>query len=665
MSNLSDYWRKYKSQNKVLEMMSIADGVHGCFSLMKGKSQIQWGHDGQSYQSGNLVQLDIGMLDNQVAPYKGKLVDVVIGLALHEVGHEKWTGTLDLDVRFNNMVHIQHDHASFQTVSALQNVLEDAFIDQTYRKKSEATSGYIRASREYFRPDDYNSKASAAMQQAPTRENVTAILSAIILYGVPIPHSIDSGMKKVLLNLLHETQQYIKLRGKKARVMKTWDIWEKHIKGLPSFADALPMLKQMLQQAAQSGGTGQGQGLGSTTSKPQQEEDSGEKASGSKAKPKAAPKQEDEDDEEEGAGAGKAEKEDEAKEDEEQEEGAGEDEDNPEDDDDAGDDTEDGDKGEEPREESTEDPLISELHPDTGGTEPGLLDNLSVLLQQRQMRGLRPEEKEEMEKIAQVADILKDLEHAGFSPNDFQLTKATYDAKRHTELLSNVRKEVKRMRKVFSVIEEEEARWRFGLREGKLDARRLSKVGCGKDTVFKHRDFKSRPKMALALVLDVSSSMSHQMGVVFDTATIFHEALKRVQGIWFTIHTYTSGHGYGRTAAITNLSSTGHDLCLRNVETSGGTPSGEAIAHSVVILKNRPERKKLIIHFTDGSPDRPDLVRKAVDLAKENNIETLGISDESSVVDMYDHSKLIHSIPELAGAVQELLKKLYKGGTCR
>ncbi len=223
------------------------------------------------------------------------------------------------------------------------------------------------------------------------------------------------------------------------------------------------------------------------------------------------------------------------------------------------------------------------------------------------------------------------------------------------------------MRAALRKIDEVGARWRHGTRDGRLDTRRLAKAVAGKDSVYKRRDARGRPTTAISLVLDVSGSMYRHLGTVADVAAIFSGALRDLS-VWYEVSCYTSGGATvdldgprpGRadmaSPSYTILASSQKPLSLARVGAGGGTPSGEAIATACIRLASRPERRKLIIHFTDGYPDVYRILAAATGYAERLGISLITISVYYSAA---GRCRVIRDVSELPQATEELLRELY------
>ena len=194
-----------------------------------------------------------------------------------------------------------------------------------------------------------------------------------------------------------------------------------------------------------------------------------------------------------------------------------------------------------------------------------------------------------------------------------------------------------------------------------MDSRRLARVGAGNLNVFRRKQVLETPDMAVGLLLDVSGSMHPWMHVVEQTAAVFAEGLSRKRGINFACWTYTGGYTQVELTRLCDRKM--GKLHLANVAQGGGTPSGVAIAGIQVLMARMPERKKLLLHFTDGAPDNHQHVHSAVKAAREAGIRVYAIGAghmEASLASQYGHDnwECIDRVEDLPRAMANIIKRL-------
>lgn len=242
-----------------------------------------------------------------------------------------------------------------------------------------------------------------------------------------------------------------------------------------------------------------------------------------------------------------------------------------------------------------------------------------------------------------------------------RVRKASYDAERATRVTAQIRREAQEMQQVFRRQQDLRACWLHGLDRGKLDDRRLWKPFVGDPGYYKRKDVLRGPNMAVGLLLDVSGSMTPYMPVVEQTVAIFYQGLIGMPGMNFAAWCYT---GQSARVALTRICDRRSPLlCLGRLEDGGGTPSGAAIASVKVLLERMPEKRKLLIHFTDGRPDSAAHLLKAAKACGDSNIHiyAVGLSQHSEALcRQYGEGnyETIQAVPELPQAMARIVKSL-------
>lgn len=596
-----------------------------------------------------------------------------------------------------------------QVTEALRvlNIIEDAFIDYHVAKEWPVLGEYIQWARKQIhvrRPIDMG---KMALQENPPRNHVMNLWIGCSLYGEDIPEKTSDSIGLALNFLLQGSVKAVQTPSHDERCKIAVECWE----CLQQFADNPdPMPNKPKEKAGQekkgeskedpqeSEGEGKGESeSGETGQDSGQEQEKPESGTDSKKQDKAEdkaekPEREKPEDKTEGE-AGKDDQQGEKGEERQSEEGESEEAESEESEgeqgeaeggmgeekagDGEGDDSgesdasaeESGDQGFAPASGEAPDEETGENKPEPEGEEkggdgqgsPGNLDEFDL----RDITGL-PEEvlNEVLDAIAhELEDLSKSVSavmNAG-SNLHARTKRADYDGPSAQKATEQVEPEIIRLRQLFERQKMEASRSLTGLNRGKLDSRRLARVGAGNFNVLRRREVLGKPDMDIGLLMDVSGSMDSNMGMVWQTAAMFGEALVRADGINFLCLTYTGGWMNVQTTMI--CSKEMGKLCLGNVDLGGGTPSGPAIATMKVHLDRMPGKKKVVIHFTDGSPDDSGAVMTAVEACRKDGIEVWAIGlqgMERQLAVQYGQEKYrtISTIRELPEKVGELLQTL-------
>lgn len=564
--SLSDYWRIDKSRNRINELASILEGTAKAVELLGGRFGVQWvGQFIISYPK-KLIGLDAGVLNGFKAPIPGQVVDVVLGMAIHQAGHEKWTAPTANYQDWHKL-----PRAEKKELISIHNILEDVYIDSKLGGISNTLSEYIRVTRKVMYPE-WGKQAAGLLAEELARDNLIEVWTAVSLYGENIPDKASPEVAVALISLIEKTVDYAKVDDSRRRLDMAVDTWK------------------WLQQFPRKG-------VSNIIERAQLEMED-KKAHG---------------------------------------------------------------------ESLYDDELAAQLRRNIYGSNfPGSLQDLSDYLDDSTQVDTGRDETEEMREYAsrRVEDLTQQLSQMGVRASVTKIKDGFYDPLSHNKIKGMVCKEIQQVHRIFSQLDILVARWRHGLRNGKLDGRRLSKVGVGKTTVFKLRDIRNKSSLAVVLLMDVSASMNPYLGDVNKTACIFAEALQPLYPeIWYEVVTYTGkGLHSGSDVQLSRLASSTMKLSLKSIWSGGGTPSGEAIAAALLLLKRRTAHRKIIIHFTDGCPKDTSTVKQALKQCLLDRVNVITISVEVDQGDLYGQGKgeVIGKVSELPDAVMGMLKKIYR-----
>jgi nitric oxide reductase activation protein len=188
-----------------------------------------------------------------------------------------------------------------------------------------------------------------------------------------------------------------------------------------------------------------------------------------------------------------------------------------------------------------------------------------------------------------------------------------------------------------------------------------SKPLVGDPAYYTRKELAGRPSLAVGLLLDVSGSMGRYMPVVEQTTAVFCQGLLPIPGIDFAAWWYTAQSG---KMVLTGICERRYPkLCLANVTQGGETPSGAAIAGVKVLMERMSGKQQLLIHFTDGRPDCPIHVRRAVQACRDADIQVYAIGPSrywELLASEYGRGnyETMEDVSELPQVVGRLVKKL-------
>lgn len=674
--NLSDFWREDRTDDRVLELTSVLQGSDSLIGVMgsgvravwstNGGSQTWWVRQKAGGKAETRVFLDYLPLGGLKPPFDGRAVDEVIGYAAHEGGHCLWSSaTAGMDI--TNIIAQKRPHRRGKLASPtgqeleealrVANILEDAHIDFHISETWPVLGEYIRWSRECVGKRNPIDLDGIARQARPPRNHILNLWIACSLYDADLPATMSKRVRDAMTFLMDATVKAVKgwRSGKPQgidmdRLELAADCWLYLVKNFPDQAVPLPAIQGLPMPSPGKGSGG----------KAEAQAGEGEAEAGKNATENAKGAAETDTGKETGEAEAEA---GESEEGEGSEEADGEPSGGQELGHFGGEPEAEADTGKEGNDQDAPGKPGGQRGGDEAGA-PGNLDQFDV-------REIQEMPKELLEEVLDaVSHELEDISRSvaeALSVNvqqvQAQTKRADYDGPAAERVKAQVEKEIRELQRVFDRQAQVQARHLYGLTNGKLDARRLARVGAGNLHVFKRREVLDRPDLAVGLLLDVSGSMSSYMPIVWATAAVFGEALVRKPGVNYLCLTYTGGYFQVQTTRICDRQM--GRLHLGNVDQGGGTPSGPAIVSIKVLMDRMREREKVLIHFTDGYPDDSTAVRVAVEGARKAGYKVWAISlrhYEQMLAGQYGEGnyRTIGSVSELPRAVAELVKEMVR-----
>jgi hypothetical protein len=203
---------------------------------------------------------------------------------------------------------------------------------------------------------------------------------------------------------------------------------------------------------------------------------------------------------------------------------------------------------------------------------------------------------------------------------------------------------------------------------GKIDARRLYRVPLSDGKIFKRRDISGTDySWNINIVADASASMAGKKATdrpwqaAEKTFVSLTEAAKG-----FSNHLEV--FGYQEQTRQCNLLRLYQEGELYTIEPSGRTPTGQAIMAAAMLMK-KDDRRKMIIHITDGAANCGINVLEAIEYCQKNKIEliTIGcgcnLQTKQFLLERYPHGTvyLMDDIRNLSKGLENLFRdKLLK-----
>lgn len=175
------------------------------------------------------------------------------------------------------------------------------------------------------------------------------------------------------------------------------------------------------------------------------------------------------------------------------------------------------------------------------------------------------------------------------------------------------------LRRVFQQFRDKRTAYYRGLYSGKVSNRRLHRVGYGEERVFQRKERPEEIDLALCLLMDCSGSMRQYMDLIFEIVTAITDSLSK-EKVDFMALGYSSSFGKVSLARFYDRES---GLHLGRQRLGGDTPSYEGLAAAIAqLLKWGQNKKRLLIHYTDGSPNSAgtSFIKELLDKARADGI---------------------------------------------
>ncbi|WP_199153504.1 hypothetical protein [Chromobacterium sp. ASV23] len=236
--------------------------------------------------------------------------------------------------------------------------------------------------------------------------------------------------------------------------------------------------------------------------------------------------------------------------------------------------------------------------------------------------------------------------------------------------------------------------WEAGRRSGRLNGASLHRLAVGDDRVFRRRIDGIKMETALTILVDASGSMSgSRIHVATSSALALSDTLDRLK-IPHEVIAFTTagcfpsssgfaessrelsamGKKYGRSETILmpilksfndRLTDAKRDnfAALPMLGILNQNPDGECLIYAAERLRQRPERRKVMLTLSDGEPCCPgDYVaqhfhlKHVVDKLNSEGIETVGIGIQTdAVAGFYSKHVVIDKLSDMPTAVMRQL----------
>jgi hypothetical protein len=196
-----------------------------------------------------------------------------------------------------------------------------------------------------------------------------------------------------------------------------------------------------------------------------------------------------------------------------------------------------------------------------------------------------------------------------------------------------------------------------------INSSRLASVAIGNTKVFDSQTIHRSQNAAIALLIDKSGSMSsYDMRMANSVAYSLSTALDGLHGVESLVAYYPlRDHEYVEHLAIVKSFEEKGSIQKFNIDSFGGTPTGEAIQSATSLLMTRGEPRKLLFVVTDGESNSILDTITAIEEAQALGVKVFGIGIGQHVSGFDETSfHVIQSTNELVEALTVGLKHAFK-----
>uniref|UniRef100_A0A6M3M684 Putative von Willebrand domain containing protein n=2 Tax=viral metagenome TaxID=1070528 RepID=A0A6M3M684_9ZZZZ len=585
-TSLSELWRENRSKDPGTDLASILDGARIIAQSLVPKTEVIFAGIDTANTDRKQIALSSKILDAAIAtnnfPVSGDVVDVLLGLTVHEIGHilfsDNKVGYL-AKLENKSQVYRPEDRQAF---GKLIDIFEDIYVDHLmtaypgyrdylYRERAWALGG--------FNPNSVTKPLEAEC----TRKDILNAMIYLTLAGGKMPKNISQENVKTLgIIATYANKMCTKKLSKSSAVIGAWKI----LKKLPAM---LTDSERGFGKPTPAPDTDNGK------SKPAPEQVHEDAESEQEAQEKLE-KQEDLEGETEAEA--KAEKEQGELDGEKSEEEAGEDK-PPETEEDEETDSSEEDVDEEAGEGVESGVNEEEIEPDPNLDLASELDSLVndyTRLPKNLAEDVSEAIVEKRDDLSQLLSLLaKDSSYTilAYTPKE--------DAKRAAEVRSKTASTEEKLRRILQDYRLRRTRDYRGLMSGRISARRLHRVAYGDQRVFQRREKPEEIDMAVCLLMDLSGSVHPSRDLIEQITCAISDAFTK-EKMEFIALGYSESYG---TVTIPRL----YDREVQRVNLGLDkewqmTPSYEGLAAAIAqLLRLAGKKQKVLFHFTDGGPN--------------------------------------------------------------
>ena len=661
--SMSQLWRENKSKDPAIDMVSILDGARILAQSLAPNTEVTYSGMKVAQTDRKKIYLSPMVLGNE-HPVPGELVDIFLGTTVHEIGHILFSPNKeDYIRRLTNsagMIHNVGGKATYSPTATVRSVndrrlfrqlievFEDMYVNHlmtgfpVYRE-------YLAREREYCLGGFDVASVITPLKDKCSRTDMLNALIYFTLFGRKPPDDISLHNLDILAGILTEaTNMSMGKSSKNTCILRAWQ----KLCELPEFVDhdQDPNFKPPAPiNVPPIPGTDVPQDNASDKQDRPDDKKEHQKDAGDNAGDEKDTEEKNDEEKDESEEPGDTPEDD--KPDEVEENGA----------DDGGDTQADGDENEpaEPDEPADDRPVWKPQ--DLADKLDSLVDDDTPLDSNlaKDVSNAIIEKRDDLTQL--VSNLAGDSSNTILTYTPEEDGTAAAEARMHTSMAEE------RLRRILQEYRLKRTKDYHGLREGRISTNRLHRVAYGDTRVFQRREQPDEIDVVVCLLIDLSGSEQVNQELLSEIVCAMSDALKKEKVEFIALgYSITSDKVY-----VPRLYDKETGKVMLNLEKEWGfTPSYEGLAVAIAqLLRLGGNKRKVLIHFTDGQPNsgNTDKIPELLAEARRKGIADIHLCvgiDAGKFKELYGQDvREIHDINEVPELIEkEFREKLNENG---
>ena len=201
----------------------------------------------------------------------------------------------------------------------------------------------------------------------------------------------------------------------------------------------------------------------------------------------------------------------------------------------------------------------------------------------------------------------------------------------------------------------------------RIECRKLARVPCGYNNIFKANEIELEHDTHVHLLLDLSSSMLSQDGFQTSRAQetckaglLLARALDNIENVERSVTAFPGKCSEYEIVLKADERLTPSVELRFGQNPRGSTPLAQAVYYALSQFKYTNKTRNIILVVTDGMPDSISNVNDAFTLCKKYGVEVVGISIRSEMIrKLFDKCHIVNNAHEINGITEEIMKRVF------